>query len=489
MDINTEKYTSHSLEEEAVCAILCCDNLEEQKILLNQIKFHIRSPQALYGESSRDIFKAMISLLDKETPCRVGTVSKELERQGKATDETLAALKRIDTTTYRTFEDGIAAAEQVQSLYRVRLGVAELAKMNRRIELGKVETVDDLVDWHSSQMDKLRSLQSGDRYDSASQVAHIRSSYNDRLEGGSFVDTGINAVDKVVGGLHNPSFTVLMARTGIGKTTLLASISANMMAKENAIVLFYPCESSIYSLAAKILSARDNLGLSGDLPPTLRQMFLQKPHLLPESKRTEVTQRFGKQTMWLEKQQFFIKKPGFIDLGDVERDLSYFRAQHPERTILVCIDYLQRSFDPDRRGNSSKEQVEAAAAKVNSICHKHKAIVIGTAQVTDYGTSKIDKMPFEMASKEQVRHSKELLNDAYSVWSFNRPWAAAGDERKYFGILEVTKNRMGDMGHVLLDCDLSSVKFDWWQRRAHSLYSVEDLTNEVGTKTQRINRS
>ncbi len=89
---------------------------------------------------------------------------------------------------------------------------------------------------------------------------HIDQAYDARESGGIGLKTGIDNLDKVLGGMHNADLIIVGARPGVGKTAFGLSTLLNL-ASQGKRVGFVSTEMSVIQLMSRITAAQT--GISG----------------------------------------------------------------------------------------------------------------------------------------------------------------------------------------------------------------------------------
>jgi replicative DNA helicase len=220
------------------------------------------------------------------------------------------------------------------------------------------------------------------------------------------VPTGLNDLDRMLGGLHKSDLVILAARPSMGKTALATNIAyyaakhcrrspgpnGMMKTDEGAVVGFFSLEMSSDQLAARVLA--DVSGIPSDK--------MRKGDLSPrdyESIREAATSMEG--------------LPLYIDdMGGISISQLAARARRLQRTSgldLLIIDYLQLITPGGNRRNDGRVQEVTEITKSLKALAKELAIpIIALSQLSRAVEQREDKRP----QLSDLRESGSIEQDA-----------------------------------------------------------------------------
>jgi len=264
---------------------------------------------------------------------------------------------------------------------------------------------------------------------------------------------GIPIIDRLtrwrVGQYH-----VIGAYSGHGKTTVCGAIAGGLAYHHNAVVSWWNCEIRQEFQALRVLTSLFSNNESG--LPAIRENWAMHPDRVPAGSRDRFQAQMVKAVSWFAQSGIHIEPPGAINIRDVELTVESLRMDHPDRPLVVVVDYLQHmTLESDRR-MSQGERVAECSRRLSHVAKRNDCIVIAASQFTetDYAAS----APIAMPKVAQTRDSKDVRNDADAFFAYHRPWSGA-DHHQGLAIFEIGKDRWGVNGHVLMDADGSSNTF------------------------------
>jgi replicative DNA helicase len=183
------------------------------------------------------------------------------------------------------------------------------------------------------------------------------------LEG---VSTGIEALDRELGGLRPENKYEIAARPGVGKTALAMSIARGHAKRVNATVLVFSLEMPSQQLIERLISAEGSIDSA-----TLRNARLNieqwKTHVIPAS---QVLQPLP---LYIVDDQYTI--------GEVEATAHRWRAMHPDADGLIVVDYLQLFDVGHARGQSTSDAIGMVSKRIKRLAKKLKVPIIELSQL------------------------------------------------------------------------------------------------------------
>ena len=212
--------------------------------------------------------------------------------------------------------------------------------------------------------------------------------------------TGLNDMDKKLGGLQNSDLLILAGRPSMGKTALATNIAFNTArryaetgGKEGAIVGFFSLEMSADQLATRILS--DRSGISGD--------SIRKGNIKQDDFR-----KFVEASQELSQIPLYIDDTPALSISAVRTKARRLKRQHG--LSLLIVDYLQLL-----RGTGSKQGRDNRVQEVSEITRGLKAIakeleipVLALSQLSRQVEQREDKRP----QLSDLRESGSIEQDA-----------------------------------------------------------------------------
>lgn len=245
------------------------------------------------------------------------------------------------------------------------------------------------------------------------------------------VMTGFSGIDDLLGGFRGGQSIVLAARPGVGKSALVANISANV-SKAGGGVLFVSMEMSHIENTERLLSSEASV--NGRL---LTSGEFEQEHV----------------------DKLLVAAEPLLDLNfhyldsafDIEKIIATARAVHQRHGLsMLVVDYLQLC-QVSGIGKAMREQEVAKMSRAFKMLAMQLDIpVVSLSQLNRGLESRTDKRP----TLADLRESGAIEQDANVVLFLTRPEMHDPEDRPGQAELIVAKNRSGDTGI----CDLRFVK-------------------------------
>jgi len=294
--------------------------------------------------------------------------------------------------------------------------------------------------------------------------------YN-RDGGLSGLSTGINDLDKMIGGLHPSDLVIVAARPSMGKSSLTANIAFNVAKRyawepqpdgarktvNGGVVAFFCLEMSAAQIATRLLA--ETSGVSSD-----------------KIRRGEITAvEFGKirdAATEIQESPLYIDDTGGISISKMAA-----RARRLKRTAgldLIIVDYLQlMTVGGGARPENRVQEVSQITQGLKALAKELKVPIIAAAQLSRQVENREDKRP-QLAD---LRESGSIEQDADVVMSIYREsyylrraepkegtaehlaWQEQMDAIAHVAEIIIGKQRHGPIGTVKLHYDENITKF------------------------------
>jgi replicative DNA helicase len=296
------------------------------------------------------------------------------------------------------------------------------------------------------------------------------------------VPTGLDELDRMLGGFHKSDLVIIAARPSMGKTALATNIAYHaakrckrspapngmMRTDEGAVVGFFSLEMSSDQLAARVLA--DVSGVPSD-----------------KMRRGELTnhdyEQIREAASGMENIPLYIDDMGGISISQIAA-----RARRMQRTHgldLLIIDYLQLITPSSNRRNDGRVQEVTEITKSLKALAKELAIpVVALSQLSRAVENREEKRP----QLSDLRESGSIEQDADVVMFIYREayylerlepnqddpkyadWKSSFDAKYNQAEIIISKQRHGPIGKVEVGFSPTRVRFSNLDRR----YSIED---------------
>ncbi|HEB41806.1 MAG TPA: hypothetical protein ENI08_02175 [Candidatus Dependentiae bacterium] len=424
-DINTlEQIPPQSLETEK--ALLGCIFLDNSVIL--QVD---TTPEMFYKRMHGHIFGAMKKLKSID----LLTVQNYLKEKGIEVSPVFLAELHNSVLTTSHFE---AYAKIIREKYIRRTTIGKLSKNISDLYNEKEDTNEVM----NSIKNGILDAQTTSRYLVEDNPELIEDWYADYDKPRILLKTGIETIDRVIGGFNSTDLALILADTNVGKTTLLMNMAVKMAnAKKN--VLFFSLEMSSEQLNNKFIAINSKLNAHDIYTRTT-----PKDHLhgaVKAFKQLPIT----------------IVSRGGITSQDVISEA--YNRKLKGKVDIILLDYLQRLSDPSNDGETIR--LKNIAMNLKNFALTNGIPIVTPAQV-DKASSKGGKIKVE-----NVAWAKALADEAdvalYLYEKENKKSMIGGEETELR--LKVVKSRHSAKGNdIAINFDKNTLRmtdFDYELRK------------------------
>jgi replicative DNA helicase len=302
----------------------------------------------------------------------------------------------------------------------------------------------------------------------------------------SGIGTGLDDLDRMMGGLQKSDLIVLAGRPGMGKTALATNIAFNVAnawqgtvradghteTTNGGVVGFFSLEMSAEQLATRILAEQTGIpsnqirrgGISGDDFEKIKDYSIKLQNL-----------------------KLFVDETGGLSIAQLAARARRLKRQRG--LDLIVVDYLQLLTGSSKRGAENRvQEITEITTRLKALAKELQVPVMALSQLSRQVESREDKHP----QLSDLRESGSIEQDADVVLFVYREeyyhvmrkpsesdrekfaaWVADGD--KYVGKAEVIigKQRHGPTGTVELAFEGATTKFS-------SLAQSDHIPDRIG---------
>ena len=455
--MNSEKLPPHDIDaEEAVIGSLLIDGTAIFKIT------SLLQPSDFYSERNSLVFKACLSLYERNEAINQITVAQELARQEKLdTCGGAAYLSHLIAIcpTSLDIEDYAQIVHRL-SLMRRLIGAADqIAAIGYKAD----PNVDASLDKAEDTLYQLRHGQSPRGF------VHIRQVLEQYFESAApageeareplpYIHSGFTGLDELLGGLHRSDLVVLAGRPSHGKTSLALNISRNASVEYGACVAFFSMEMSREDVVLRLLS--------GEAEVNSRRIRFD---LLNEDEERRVMIATGR----LSEAPIYIDDSPLIRVVEMR---SKARRLYYERGLdLIVVDYLQL-MQEDRRQETRVLELGYICRSLKTLARELNVPVIAVSQLS----RQIEWRASHKPQLSDLRESGNIEQDADVVVFISRDevyfpsreeWESIHPGETYPPPAEiiVAKHRNGPTGEIQLHFRRNLAKFENISREEPSL--------------------
>lgn len=247
--------------------------------------------------------------------------------------------------------------------------------------------------------------------------------------------TGLNDLDRMIGGFRPGELTLVAGRPSAGKSAIMVGVAIHVAMREHRAVGWWSLEMPFYSMVQRFLAARarvDGRKLSHGRSDEIAPDELKK--------LTDAADEFYRAPI-------HVAAPAKLTVTGVRAGVR--RLQKQEGTIgIVVVDYVQLM---DGTGETRNERIGSISRGLKSLAMEFDVPVVALSQLSR-GVDKTNRRPV----LSDLRDSGELENDADTVLFVHREAQRLSDnEAREQGVLYeadviVGKQRNGPTGDVPL---------------------------------------
>jgi replicative DNA helicase len=249
--------------------------------------------------------------------------------------------------------------------------------------------------------------------------------------GGIGLKTGIDDLDKVLGGLQPSDMTIVGARPGVGKTAFALSVLRNI-AKQGKRVGFFSTEMAVFQVMSRLSSLEGNISAVN-----LRHANLDDSEY---ARLTAATHSITGMSLRI------CDKPA-ITVGELAMQARAWMADGG--IDFIAVDYLTR-LHPDKPSQNQVQDVGNIATSLKNLARNLNIPVMVLAQLNRGSTNRTDKTPV----MSDLRDSGVIEQEADQIIMLYRPEEGAAE-------VIVDKNRHGECGVVR--CIFEPTTMHWKQ--------------------------
>ena len=395
-----------------------------------------------YRRENQLIYRACLTLFEKQQPIDVVTLKSQLQHEGNITAVGGGAylsdlINSVPTSAYVEHY-----AEIVKNHYVKR----------KLIELGS-RTIEKAFD-EKGDVKKLLDNAEMEIFALAQQHAHrdfielkeILATSFERLEefmknGGKLrgVPTSFTELDNKLAGMQDSNLLILAARPGIGKTTFSLKIASNVALKSKMPVGFFSLEMSKEELVDRLLVGQADI-----------DAWRLKTGKLSDDDYRRLTEAMGD----LSEAPIFIDDTPGASILEMRTKARKLKVEHDIK--LIIVDYLQLA-DAGRRFDSRVQEVSFVSQGLKNLARELRIPVIALSQLNRAVEARGSKKP-QLAD---LRESGAIEQDADVVMFLYYEDEAEDllDQTKRIVKLYIAKHRNGPTGEMDLMFRGDRVKF------------------------------
>lgn len=396
----------------------------------------ILDESAFYKPAHIEIFKAIISLFEKNEAADSITVVEELRRMGKL--DGVGGPLYISELTMR-----VTSAANVEYHAKIVLEKSLLRNLittSTEITSRAFNEHDDALDLLDEAENKIFQISERRMKKTFTPMKEAVFSTMEMLEsihgkhsGVTGVPSGFTQLDSMTGGFQNSDMVIVAARPSMGKTAFVLSLARNAAVDHGKAIGFFSLEMSSQQLVLRLICAEARVDAQS-----------VRTGRLPEEQWRNLSTRIGK----LYNAKIFIDDTPALSILELRAKARRLKAEHD--VSMIIIDYLQLMAGP-KNAQSREQEISQISRSLKALAKEINIPVIALSQLNRAVETSTDKRPM----LANLRESGAIEQDADVVLFIHRPekyGLTRDDGSSAEGIAEIIigKQRNGPTGEVEL---------------------------------------
>ncbi|MCB0216889.1 MAG: replicative DNA helicase [Chloroflexi bacterium] len=379
------------------------------------------------------IYEAVCALYEARQGIDLMTVANELKRRG--------ALEEIGGPPYLT---ALVERTPVATHVEHYAALVERAAVRRRLidaagQIARIayddesDTIEETIDQAESTLFQVLGER---RQRDLTSVGELLDAYFERIEEIQQnreemvgTGTGFRDLDRMLGGLQPSDLCIVAGRPGMGKTSWLTTVAANVAMRAGKTVALFSLEMSGEQMVQRLISSETGISTHklrmGDI----------------SFDETELVMRaIGR----LAPMPFYIDDTPGITPFELRTKV---RRLHSERGVdLVILDYLQL-MSGGKRNENRVQEISMISRSLKGLARELRVPVIAASQLSRQVESRADRRP----QLSDLRESGSIEQDADMVLFLYRDAVYHEEtEKKNIAEVNIAKHRHGPTGTVEL---------------------------------------
>lgn len=452
--------------------------IELEKVILGGLMIDINAvfvgmaklfPEIFYVEAHQKVFEAIQKLYDNNSKIDILTVVAQLKKMEEL--DNVGGMHYIAKLT-----DSVVSGANIENHIKL---VAEAYLKRESIRLSG-ELIGEAYEDHSDAFDIIniadagfQSIQekvlTGMTKDISFFGSKVLEQHATTKETGVLgIQTGMNAIDKVISGLVSPDLIILAARPSQGKTALALSITYNTSVKGNVPCAWFSLEMDGTQLVRRLASIDCQI----DHEKIRKGITSHDEDLLLYQSIEKVSNA-----------KIFIQDDANVNIRDIRTKSHLLKRKHGIKYIVV--DYIQLMNGVDVKGKSREQIVSDISRGLKLLAKELQMPVIALSQLS----REVEKRPNKMPQLSDLRESGAIEQDADEVIFLMRPEFYGMMESVNIGgkeydpqsltIVGTAKNRHGGTRNTALHFKGSCMHFTDHPNDTDNFYSSSEMWRPI----------
>ncbi len=424
-------------ERAVLGAILIDEDLHEK--IFSQIRYEYFS-----DVRHEIVYKVLDSLYQRGLTIDILVLSTELKKLGK--------LKEVGGSKYIT-----ELIDAIPSLTNIAYYIDILAdngkrnilrkfaiKINNDLENTQIQ-LSDIVSQLEKTLYTVVNVSDTDNLYSAKDLVEMQiklaDEYAKNPDGLRGLSTGLQSLDKILGGLHKSDLIIVAARPGVGKSAFTFDISRFIAVNLNKSVLIFSLEMPAVQVISRILAQQSDVNLWN-----IRMGKLSDSDYL----------KFAEGMSKISRSNIYVDDSASINLQSLRTKARKLKLE--KGLDLIVVDYLQLMQTSGRTENRAFEIGEISRS-LKILARELNIPILALSQLNRSVENRQEKIP----QLSDLRESGSIEQDSDVVIFLARDTTGDTEEQQQNQLqlidVFIAKHRNGPLGKVKLKFDGSKQKF------------------------------
>ena len=337
----------------------------------------------------------------------------------------------IDVESYSKMLRDLSVKDQLNSLMQTTMN--------------ELVSVQDSIDYTHNLNAKIYSLISGVKNNSLKSSRMAVSEFYEELNRVSKildknvigVDTGFSLLNHYTKGFKAGELIILAARPGMGKTTFALNILLHALKKDVGVV-FYSLETEAHKIMAKLIAQDTGISLGSITKGELTQDELENVQMSANM---------------LSESTLYIYDQGDLNIEFLRSSLRRLKEEHSNIGLCV-LDYIQLMNSLNTRVDRHI-QVSEISRGLKLLALELKIPILALSQVN----RSVDSRTNKKLILSDIRESGSIEQDADLILFINQVVDNPIPTAERHAILDIAKNRSGELKEIHFDFKTSKAKF------------------------------
>jgi replicative DNA helicase len=320
-----------------------------------------------YRKSHQRIFRAIISLFERNEPADLVTVSEELKRHDQLEEAggrayIASLLDNVATAANISYHAGIV---QEKAIIRRLIEVAtQIASQS----YGQVDDVDALLDQAEHQIFAIAERRLRRGFMPLERVLHDAfekvEKLHDRKGGVIGVPSGFKKLDELTAGFQPGDLVIIAGRPSMGKTAFALNVARNAAVEHQVPTAVFSLEMASYQLAQRLLCSEARV-----------DAHRVRAGTLPDQDWQKLSIGVGN----LAEAPIYIDDSPMLTVLEIRAKARRLQA---ERNIgMVVVDYLQLMHGP-RGAESRQQEISVISRSLKSLAKELQVPILALSQLS-----------------------------------------------------------------------------------------------------------